>query len=471
MLKNVSLIETTLHGKQSWKLLDPSGAPIRAFDIFAKTLERRSINTRANYCRWLAEFFDYLFEASVWTPAGQDGDVSRDVLVEVIESYDEYLVFGQDSGNEIACRISKTLPSPCISKRSSSIKHAAVRKFLKLSERVRAQMLELSKVGALPNSVEERKLLIGIGSMKETSQFQRQALVANSMLAGVISGGGKLIEEGILPTSVPDVSYEHDRAFPFDRVTDVLSQMTSYRDKALYAFCAASGCRISEALQLLWEDIDTSEQKVRLIDPKSRPYSSSYLALQPNERDCLVWKGRATSLTLLIEPFATMFFEALAGYLKYEYVPHGRHKFVFQYVKNGQVGCPYYLAKASSRNGVLQRAIRLAGISGVQGPHAFRHMYGTYLLNYFPRPDGSYGLPLGLVQKLMGHKQIKDTAKYARYDKDLLDAELRYANLMLFGNGRAKSLNEIKRDALLAKLHQVEMDLKNEIIQQKVANT
>lgn len=465
MLKNVSLIQSRLNGKKSWRLLDSGGRPVRAFDIFAKALERSPINTRANYCRWLAEFFDYLFEASVWTPAGQDGDVSRDVLVDVIESYDEYLVFGQDSGNEIASRINRTLPSPRISKRSSSIKHAALRKFLKLSERVRAQMLELSKVGALPNNVEGRKLLISIGSMREVSQYQRQALVANSMLAGVISGGAKLIEEGILPTSLPDISYEHDRAFPFNRVKDVLSQMTSYRDKTLYAFCAASGCRISEALQLLWEDIDTSEQKVRLIDPKSRPFSPSYLALKPDERDCLVWKGRATSLTLLIEPFASMFFEALAAYLRCEYVPHGRHKFVFQYEKDGQVGSPYYLATASSRNGVLRRAIRLAGITGIQGPHAFRHMYGTYLLNYFPRPNGNYGLPLGLVQKLMGHKQIKDTAKYARHDRDLLEAELRYANLILFGNGKTKSLNEIKRSALLAKLHQVEIDLENELLQ------
>lgn len=462
MLKNVSLIQSRQSGKQSWRLLDSGGCPIRAFDLFAKALARDSVNTRANYCRWLAEFFDYLIEASAWTPAGQNGDVRRDDLVEVIESYDEYLVFGQDSGNEIARRISKTLPSPRISRSSSSTKHAAVRKFLKLSERFRAQMLELNEAGALPNKPEDGKQLFNFGSMREPSQFQRQALVANSMISGVISGGIKLIEEGILPTSVPDISYDHNRAFPFDRVKDVLSQMTCYRDKALYAFCAASGCRISEALQLLWEDIDILEQKVRLIDPKSRPYSPSYLALQPVERDRLVWKGRATSLALLIEPFATMFFDALAAYLRHEYVPHGRHKFVFQYENEGQAGCPYYLAQASSRYEVLKRAKRLAGISGVKGPHAFRHMYGTYLLNYFPRPDGSYGLPLGLVQKLMGHKQIKDTAKYARHDKDLLEAELRYANFFMYEGGRVRSVNEVKRNALLAKLRSVEQQMSDE---------
>lgn len=461
MLKNVSLIEARLHGKQSWRLLDPNGGPIWAFDAFAKTLERHSVNTRANYCRWLAEFFDYLFEASAWTPAERDGSVSQDALLEVIEAYDEYLVLGADSGRAVARRVDETLPSPRISSRSSSIKHAAVRKFLKLSERVRAQTLELSKASPSFANIDKQKLLFDIGEKREVHEFQRRALVGHSMLAGVVAGGPKLIEGSILPTTVPDITYEHTRAFPFDKVADTLSHLTSYRDKALYAFCAASGCRISEALQLLWEDIDTKNQTARLVNPKSRPSCRSYLALTPAERDQLVWKGRATPLTLLIDPFATTFFHSLAAYVRHEYIPHGLHSFVFQYTRGREKGTPYFLAAASSRNGVLNRAIKLAGIKYVEGPHSLRHMYGTYLLNYFPRPDGTYGLPLGIVQKLMGHRQAKDTAKYASYDRDLLEAELGYANKILFGNGNTLSISEIKRAALLSRLAEVECELKN----------
>ncbi|WP_337882165.1 tyrosine-type recombinase/integrase [Chromobacterium haemolyticum] len=388
--------------------------------------------------------------------------MSQDALVEVIEAYNEYLVFGADSGNAIARHIDETLPSPRISQQSSSTKHAAVRNFLKLSEKVRAQMLELTKLDVGPLNIDEQKLLFGIGEKRELPGFQHRALVANSMLAGVIAGGPKLIEEGILPTSVPDITYEHERAFPFDMVSNVLDHLTTFRDKALYAFCAASGCRISEALQLLWDDIDTKAQTVQLVDPKSRPSCPSYLALNPEERDLLVWKGRTTPLTLLIDPFATMFFEALTAYMRHEYIPHGRHGFVFQYIREIDQGMPYFLAAASSRNGVLKRAIKLAGVEHVEGPHSLRHMYGTYLLNYFPRPDGTYGLPLGLVQKLMGHRQAKDTAKYARYDRDLLEAELRYANMMLFGNDKVRSVNELKRAALLSRLAEVESLLKAE---------
>lgn len=460
MLKNVSLLERNLHGRQSWRLLDPDGRPVLPFEVFAKTLERRSVNTRINYCRWLAEFFDYLFEASALASAEQDGSVSHDTLVEVIEAYDEYLVFGTDAGKQIARRVAETLPSPRISKQSSATKHAAIRRFLKLSERVRTQMLEMTDKGVSPVAVDEQALFTSIGERRVIRGFQRNAMVANSMLAGVISGGPKLIEEGILPTSAPDINYDQERAFPFDRVGDVIGIMTTHRDKALYAFCAASGCRISEALQLLWQDIDTVTRTVRLVDPKSRPSCLSYLALSPEQRDRLVWKGRSTPITLLIDPFATMFFEALALYLRREYIPHGKHGFVFQYLKGDNQGAPYFLAAASSRNGVLNRAIKLAGIEQIEGPHSLRHMYGTYLLNYFPRPDGTYGLPLGLVQKLMGHRQAKDTAKYARYDRDLLEAELKYANLAVFGNGKALSVHELKRQALLFRLSEVEAKLK-----------
>lgn len=467
MLKNVSLIETHLNGKPSRRLLDPDGHSIPAFDIFARTLDRAPVNTRKNYLLWLAEFFDFLFEAATWTSEGTA--VNHDSLVAIIEAYDEYLVLGPDSGNPIAKRICQTKPSPLISRVSSATKHAAIRRFLKLSERIRVQMLELTQSGFPGGRIDEQKLIPGLCERRELSAYERQGMVRNSMLAGCISSGPKLIQEAVLPTSVPDALSEHGHVVPFDRVVQLLTHMTTYRDKALYAFCAASGCRISEALQLLWEDVNIAAQKVQLVDPKRRPHSPSYLALEAVERDSLVWKGRATFSTLLIDPFATIFFEALVGYLRHEYVPHGRHTFVFQYTRDGVAGCPYYLSKASSRNGVLKRALKLTGLSDVGGAHTLRRMYGTYLLNYFPRADGTFGLPIALVQKLMGHRQIKDTAKYALYDRDLLEAELHYANMALYGSGELTSLNVMKRNALLAKLRQVENEIANESGQRQEA--
>lgn len=459
-MKNVTLIETQKDGKQCWRLLDPTGQPVASFDAFANSLLRNnSVNTRLSYCRHLAEFFNFLYEAADNLVAEGVAGFDHDTLANVIEAYDEYLVLGKNAGSEIARRVDLTMHSPHVSKQTSAIKHAPVRKFLKLSERVRHQMIELTKAGIKSFDSAELPLFPGTGERNAIIAHQRVAMVGNSLLASVISRGPKLLEEGILPTSTPDITYDHDRAFPFDKVRSLLDNLTTYRDKALYAFCAASGCRISETLQLLWGDIDTQSQTVRLVDPKCRPHSPSYLALMPLQRDRLVWKGRATATTLLIEPFASMFFEALAAYLKNEYVPHGKHQFVYQYSTDGQRGVPYFLCAASSRNGVLKRAIKLSGVEGVEGPHSLRHMYGTYLLNYFPRPDGTYGLPMGMVQKLMGHKTRRATEKYARHDMDLIEVELQYANLTVFEHGEAKSLIQLKHAALLSKLEAVESEL------------
>lgn len=455
-MKNVSLIGTVANGKQSWRLLDQGGKPIPAFDGFAKSLGSGSVNTRKSYCRWLAEFFDYLFEAAQAFCTDATAAVTQDKLVEIIESHDPYLVLGADSGNDIACLVDMTMPSPRLSQQSSALKHAAIRKFLNLSERVRQQLLELTRADQHSPVVAPINLFPSVGTTRPISFYERQAMLGTSMIAGVISGGPRLMQQIVLPVSAPDSTYNHAAAFPFDRFGDIVTRFTNYRDTALYSFCAASGCRISEALQLLWADVDTQMQRVALIDPKTRPHDFSYISLTPPERSQLVWKGRTTHVTLLIEPFSSKFFSSLAAYLRHEYIPHGRHKFVFQYNDKAIDGRPYFLAAPSSRNGVLQRAMDLAKISQVRGPHSFRHMYGTYLLNYFPRPNGQFGLPPVLVQKLMGHANLKSTMKYARYDQDLIEAELAYANQMVFGTGVSKSLADMQMAALLSRVAELE---------------
>ena len=42
---------------------------------------------------------------------------------------------------------------------------------------------------------------------------------------------------------------------------------------------------------------------------------------------------------------------------------------------------------------------------------------------------------------------------------DLIEVELQYANLMVFGEGNAKSINQLKLEALQSKVKAVEMEL------------
>lgn len=463
-MKNVSLIDVEVDGRQSFGLLDPDGRRIAAFDAFANSLLRNPLNTRTAYCRNLAKFFDYLFEATKHL-VPSTAALTRDDLIDVLVAYREYLVYGDRSGNQLARQVHSTLPSPMVTAASCDLMHAPLRRFIELSESLRRHLDELSRHGLLTSAVDPVPLLPSVGT-RQVKQHQSTALLASSMLAGVISGGPKLLKEAALPSVGGAAPYDEKRAFPFDAAVPLLNAMPSWRDKALYAFCAASGCRISEALQLLWADIRTSDGTVKLVDPSRRANDESYLALEPRERDKLVWKGRATQATLLIEPFASMFFEALEQYMRLEYTPHGLHQFVFQHRRKGMEGRPYFLSAASSRNEVFQAAIAACIAEEDDriglGVHSLRHLYGTYLLNYFPRADGSYGLPIGLVKQLMGHKSITSTERYARHDVDLLQAELAFANAMVFGSGAVKSLNQMKRDALQAKLTAVERAIDEE---------
>lgn len=465
-MKNVSLIDSYHDGKKTWKLLGPDGMPLQVFEVFSIALIRRHpVNTRSAYCRGVAAFIDYLYEAA-YVMESSLGSLTRTELVAVIESYIEWLVEGSAAGSSIARAVDASYPSPLASASTKTQAIAAVTKFLSLSEVLRDHSEQMAQEGLVQLQVDDQPLLPSLNTTRELTSFERQALRARSMLAGCIAGRPQLMKNCVFPNQSAAPYFDQERAFPFDKVPSLIEAFTTHRDKALYAFIAASGCRQHEALQLLWDDIDIGARKVRLVDPARRPNCASYLALAPVERERLAWKGRTTEETLLIQPFVDMFFYHLEQYLRHEYLPHGQHRFVFQYSPPGKPGKPYFLSAVPSRTEVFNRAKAKAGLAQNldNAAHSLRHMYGVYTVNYFPRPDGSYGLPMAVVQKIMGHRSRDATEKYARVDKDLITAELAFANDLVFGRDTPMTLLELKRNALLKQLADVE-----EAIQQPAA--
>lgn len=450
-MKNVTLIETTTNKLKSWKLLTNSGQPLEAFSIFSNLLIKKySTNTRLSYCRNVALFIDYIEEAST---VFKDRDFTKSFLVDVIESFPDWLLFGENAGNEIALTIQKTYPSPNYSKQTINLIMAGVRLFLNISDRI---LLEQENNGELVGT----KLFLETNSKDLISNNIKSALVKKSMLGGVVAEGPKLIKACVLPLTKSESYFSVERAFPFDKIIPLIESFPTCRDKALYMFCAASGCRIHEALQMLIEDIDIKNRTVRLIDPNSRITHPTYKSLTPEERSKLSWKGRITDKALLIQPFGDLFFEYLEQYIKQEYVVHNKHSFVFQHVRGKQKGKPFFLSSASTRNEAFNKAAHNIGVLEElnQGVHSLRHMYGTYLVNYFPKSDGSFGLPLAIVQKIMGHSTIGSTQKYARHDSELLATELEYANSLLHKGEGSISLLEMKKKALKSQLLELERE-------------
>lgn len=463
ILKNVSLLKEGKYGKATWRLLGPNGLPLDSFTVFADSMLRKNpINTRRDYCRHLAYFYDYLFEAEAALKATQPGEpMTRARLKNILEAYHEYLVMGADSGYVIAKLVSQTRPSPRYPVQTSALMHAPLRKFLYLSENLRQEMEELGQLRLLSGEVVDAvPLLPSVLSKVPVMPAQRHEMTANSMLAGVISGGPKFLKSIVLPTYTAQIAYDDNLAFPFDQITAFIARQRTFRDKAFYSFLAASGARSHEGLQLLLDDLNVDAGLVALRDPALRANHPSYLVLTPLERDKLSWKGRTTESTLLIEPFASLFFENLEQYMAKEYIPHGQHRFIFQYLKKGLEGRPYFLSAHSTRQQGFKAATSAIGLKDVvEGPHSLRHAYGTYLLNYFPRLNGEYGLPLSFVQQMMGHALVKSTLKYARYDNDLIQLELQHANAVVFNGATAKSIVELKLEALNAQVRKVQQEL------------
>jgi integrase len=466
MLKNVSIRKAEKNGQITWRLVGPGGFLIEPFTLFADSLLRdRSFNTRRAYCRNLALFIDYIYEAAFALKAKEPRlKFTRLVFEEMIEGYNEYLVRGSDAGNRIASLVHQTMPSPLPpnSAATSAAKHAPVREFLKLSERIRAQTAELVHHGLMDDVVDDEPLFSELGKRVTVPKSQQQAMLATSIIAGVVAGGPKLLKCTALRTSCPQIAYNPSRAFPYDQLARLISSLPTFRDRAEYALLAASGGRTHEILQMLFDDIDVSSGTVLLVDPVTRLGHNSYKYLSSAERESLAWKGRTLQQTFLIEPFSSMFFENLAEYMRYEYIPHGLHRFVFQYLTPKYAGRPFFLSSSDSRRDIFKKALSRALITvAVRGPHSIRHAYGTYLLNYFPRLDGGYGLPLAIVQKIMGHSNLKSTEKYAIYDDGLKEIELSFANSMVFGHGVTKSVLDMKRDVLNAQLSKLISKIEN----------
>lgn len=456
------IIEENFAGR--WRLVDSEEAPIAAFDAFSASMApKHPQNTRKAYCQSVALFIDYLIEASLVLKV-ENGSWPKEALRIAVDAYPEWLSRGEESSEDFSSRMAKALPSPKSSASGVTVALSGVKKFLTLSEKFRQAQADQDYLKSLegpgsesPAQPAEKDLWQKRGR-RPLARNQTRAMRANSLLGGVIAGGPKLTSGWEAPISTKSTpEFDAELSFPFDQVPQLLAAFTKPRDKALYALCAASGCRVHEALQILWSDIDFKNRTVALVDPKSRPASSSYAALLPHEREQLAWKGRSSSHTLLLQPFCDLFFKYLEEYLKGEFVPHGKHDFVFQYSAPSEPGRPFFLAAQEGRHQTFKLAVDKLGLSSPisYGVHSLRHMYGSYLVNYFPAANGKRGLPMEIVQKLMGHASLKSTQRYAKHDTEVLAAELQAAFLSAIENGGA-SLLEMKREALKKSLEEID---------------
>ncbi|MEO1432520.1 MAG: site-specific integrase [Cyanobacteria bacterium J06633_8] len=183
------------------------------------------------------------------------------------------------------------------------------------------------------------------------------------------------------------------------------SGLTNDRDRALFAVCLFSACRIREAVTLQTTDIYTPNGKVRpeLIIRKANT------------------KGKLATRTIPV-------IEDLRQILT-NYYPQTGETYLFPGRSDGHIS-------HDSAARILRKACKQVGIIGVS-THSFRRTALTQMSNA--------GIPLRVIQEISGHRNLEQLQKYLEVsDEQVLGAAYSLAMLSPVGTDVGKyELNDI----------------------------
>lgn len=459
--KHASTIKVVRNGKSTFMLLCDDPFLSEFFSHWAYELARRhDFNTVKAYCSDVRVLIDFVLEVAYLL-----GGLTSQVLSDAFECFEDFLVFGVRSENDLVRTAAKSLGANPISGTSAARYITSANKFLDACERMRLGMLELKRIGYVSNeyiSVFPQRITYSSNVSKSVAL----AIKDGSWMAGCISGGVRQIRfKGLIPKSKKSQIANADEfggdedAFPIDKLVKLIESASCSRDALIWSAGGAFGPRISELLTMLIEDVtpgeDGAEGVVLIIDPDTRKNILSKW-LTSTQIDQASHKGRDSPAAYLIEPFASYFWFHFAQY-RLEVIgfernnPFALHSnFLLRTLRD-------YRPLVGSYQTIYERFREAAyKITGrYYGLHSLRHMYGYYLANFCPDPKrpGCFGLDLRTVQRLMGHKTLAATFRYARKDARMLEATvsaINAARMQSSGFGvemvRMKHLENLRRE-------------------------
>ncbi len=154
-----------------------------------------------------------------------------------------------------------------------------------------------------------------------------------------------------------------------NEIIKIFHNTDNIKHRVILSLCYGMGLRVSEIVNIKIEDIDSVDMKVFVQNAKGK-------------------KDRYVNL-----PHSIL--EDLREYYKL-YMPS---IYLFEGATKGE---PY--SKRSAQK-IFQNAMKKSGIKKSIGIHGLRHSFATHLLEY--------GTDISLIQKLLGHNDIKTTLIYA----------------------------------------------------------
>ncbi len=198
---------------------------------------------------------------------------------------------------------------------------------------------------------------------KVSASYQNQAINAIKFYYEKVLGGKRRfygLNRPIQEKSLPVVLSEEE-------VKSILAATTNLKHRTILSVIYSAGLRISEAIDLKIDCIDSKRMQIRIVDGKGG-------------------KDRHTLLAKKLLPLLREYYRAYTPKL---------------YLFEGQDEPKY---TATSVRAILRVACKKAGITKKVTPHTLRHSFATHLLEN--------GTDLRYIQMLLGHSSSKTTEIY-----------------------------------------------------------
>ncbi len=167
-----------------------------------------------------------------------------------------------------------------------------------------------------------------------------------------------------------------------DLLLDIkLTDMFSYRNKAMLEVLYATGLRVSELVNLKMENIDFESDIIRTYG-----------------------KGNKERV-IPIGEYAKIYLEKYLNEYRYQMLKHGNNEYVF--LNNH--------GKNMTRQGFFKIIKQIANDAGIKkeiSPHILRHSFASHLLKH--------GADLRTIQELLGHSNVSTTQIYTHISNEEL---------------------------------------------------
>lgn len=161
-------------------------------------------------------------------------------------------------------------------------------------------------------------------------------------------------------------------------IKNILKVTENPKHRLVIKLCYGMGLRVSEIVNLKVEDISSSKKRVFIENSKGK--KDRYINLPDSVLD---------DLKVYQEEFKPQ-------------------KYLFE----GQYGGQYTIRSVQQ---IFKTAMKKAKINKTVGIHALRHSYATHLLEF--------GTDISLIQKLLGHNDIKTTLIYTHVAKSVKNVQ------------------------------------------------